>query len=167
MLANTLEYIQRLLFDFKYERDIREAFVFYYFHLIFEGYICLGLGFYCYNHGVDFYLFIKLLIITPFLFCVALSVCFMFNKNLKDPFSIFLVALTVYLTLIFPNIIGFYIGLIPVTILSTREDNSKITQVQKMEKEQLEHDIEIERQLLIERTMAKKAERLKKNESEE
>lgn len=123
MLENLLESLINILFDFSYERDIQEALVFYFVYLIFEYYFLIGIGFLgAGSHkNIDF---ICLLSAIPFIFCVGLSVCFMLKKNLKDPFSIFLVVLTLFLTIVFPNIIGFLIGLIPVTILSTKEVNA-------------------------------------------
>lgn len=123
MLKNLLEFLIKVLFDFSYERDLQEALVFYFFYLLFESYIVIGI---CFsgldNNSSDS---INLLTVIPFIFCLGIAVSFMFKKNLKDPFSIFLVALTMLLTLLFPNILGFYIGLIPISILSTREDNTE------------------------------------------
>ena len=163
MIKSSLEYLTCILFDFSHERDIQEALVFYFLYLLFEYYILIGIGILGFedNSNIDF---IPFLSVTPFLFCVILSVSFVLKKNLKDPFSICLVILTLFLTIIFPNIIGFYIGMIPVSILSTRENNSLKKEIQQMEQEKLEHEQWIEKQLLSEQiTRMKQDERNKQN----
>lgn len=165
MIEKILKFLISVLFDFSYERELLESLVFYFFYLIFEGCLVFGLGFYCYNKNIDFDFFFNLLQLVPFIFCTTFALSFMFKKNLKDAFSIFLVILTVFLTVIFPNLLGFYIGLIPVTILSTKEDCSLNKEIQKMEQEKLEHEQWIEKQLLTERAIASKLGTIRKHEN--
>lgn len=146
------------IFDFSYERNIQEALVFYFFYLIFEYYITIGICILELKHtNFDF---IRLLPTVPFIFCVGLSVCFMFKKNLKDPFSIFLIILCLFFTITTTNI---FIGLIPVTIFSTLEDCSQKKIIEESKKEWLEHERNLEKQLLTEKASANKLEEIKKH----
>lgn len=155
MLANTLEYIQRLLFDFRYDRNIQEAIMFYFFYLAVQWYLMVGFGILADNyHNLFFGL---LMFLSPYILNMTLAMCFIVKKNLHDNFSIFLAAFT-----FFGAILGPTIALMPVMILSTMWDNSPENIIKKFEREQLEHDIEVERQLWVENA-AKKLEESKNN----
>lgn len=153
MLVDTLEYIKRLLFDLKYDRNIQEAVMFYFFYLAVQWYLLVG-----FSILADYYnsfFFAVLTLASPFLLNIALAICIVIKKNLKDNFSLILVILTIIGAIFGPGV-----ALMPVMVLSTKWDNSPEGLIKKFEREQLEHDIEIERQLLLERA-AKKVEESK------
>lgn len=153
MLADTLEYIQRLLFDLKYDRNIQESVLFYFFYLAVQWYLIVGFSILA-DHYNSFF-FAVLTIASPFLLNIALAIGIVIKKNLKDNFSYILVILTILGAIFGPGA-----ALMPVMVLATTWDNSPEGIIKKMEKEQLEHDIEIERQLWIEQS-AKKIEEAK------
>lgn len=151
----------RCLYDFTYECDIQEALVFYFFYSIFIGYFIIGMGLaffegrfadfvysisdswgFVYDHFV-----VAFLSLIPFLLCSTVSVLIVLKKDLQNPFSVFLVLLTFFLTLIAPNCFSFYVGLIPISILMTMDDNS--------EKIKLELDGAKRKEIMMARKMEK------------
>lgn len=145
MLADTVEYIRRLLFDISYERDIQEAMMFYLFYLGVQWYSMVGFGIMADNSHSPFWGLLGIL--SPYLLNTALAIYTVVKKNLHDSFSIFLVGFTIVGAMLGPGI-----ALLPVVILSTMWDNSPEGVIKRLQKEQLEHDIEIERKLWAERS---------------
>ena len=125
------------LFNSSYERNIHEAFFFYFIYLFILGYIFIGVA--LTTSGLN-----DITILTPSVFCFWVSMQIVIKKGLiKDSPSQVLVVLSFALSL-FP---GFFIGLIPVTILTTREDKSAAPELEINRKRRIERALEIEKEL--------------------
>lgn len=182
----------KYLFDLSYDRNYEEALVFYFFYVIFAYFFagifnCLAEVF-SLDKFYDLMLFEPFLFYTS----LSVTFFIKKNLKDRDSiyFLTATVALTLLFPIIFAIasiysnggfgfeeefILGvkaglliwlipsFFLGCIPVALLSMKEDRSIRKIIKKWEKEQLEHDIEIERQLLLERTKAKKEKQLKDN----
>lgn len=166
------------LFDLRYERDIEDAFVFYFCYVVFAFFIAVFLNSNDNLPGLyDIGPFLVLLV--PFIFYTFLSISIFSKKNLKDTGSICLVLSTITLTLVIPICLGFFVaphyglnqgiewafmvwffpgllsGCIPVTFLTGKEDDSLLKRVRKLEKEDLQQEIDRKRQRLIKRVVQK------------
>lgn len=178
-----------VLFDFTYETNIYEAFVFYFFYVFF-GYFISGASIYIvailpFSHFI-------LVLLAPFIFYTFVSVSIIIKKNLKDRYSIYLICYTIALTLFMPLCLAWFslvwsnpfsanfiqecsmafrvcffpelaLGCIPVAILTMREDQSLKETIEKLEQEKLENERKIEKQLLTEQAIASKIEEIKKH----
>lgn len=152
----------RCLYDFSYECDIQEAVIFCFFYTVVVGYFFVGIG--CVltdgRFTTDFYNLVSALNIDyddfiyrvfqfiPFVFCGIISILIVLKKNLRNPFCLFLVFLTFFLTIVLYGFYAVFFGLFPASILMSMDDRSK-----KMQKE-LEEDIKHRR--LFERQLEKK-----------
>lgn len=194
MTINGFIFMFKNLFDLRYERNLEEAFVFYFFYTLFAFFFAGCLRFYTYVFSTKIHL--TLAFTAPFIFYTFIAISIFLRKNLKDISSIYLVFYTIVLTLFIP--LGFawvsfvwsnpfsanflqecgmafrvcflfelILGGIPSTFLSTKEDCSLNKEIQKMEQEKLEHEQWIEKQLLTERAIASKLETIRKQENNE
>lgn len=179
----------KYLFDLRYERDIEDAFVFYFCYVVFAFFIA-GLL----NSHIDtlpglYDIGPFLVLLVPFIFYTSLSIGIFYQKNLKDKGSIYLLLSTIALTLLIPVGLGFcavnfyrikggfegafmiwffpalLLGCIPVTFLTGKEDNSLLKQVRKLEREDLHQEIDIKRRRLIKRVISKNADEISDNQN--
>lgn len=168
-----------VLFDFTYETNIYEAFVFYFLYVFF-GYYISGVSIYLvailpFSHFV-------MVLLTPFIFYTFVAVRIRLKKDLKDRDSFYLVLFTIFITLFIPLILGMQLGLgafiiwffpglilgpVPAAILTMKEDCSLSKMFQKLDKEKLIKARELEKRILLESEAVRKAEEIKNNESNE
>lgn len=167
----------KYLFDLRYERDIEDAFVFYFCYVVFAFFIAVLL-----NSHIDtipglYDIGPLLVLLVPFIFYSSLSIGIFYKKNLKANENSYLVLFTIVLTLLIPIGVGFFVaphyglnegiewafmiwffpglllGCIPVTFLTGKEDDSLLKQVRKLEKEDLHQEIDRKKQRLIKRVI--------------
>lgn len=192
------------LFDLRYERNLEEALMFYFFYVIF----CFLISGVFYS-SANFLYFLSsyfsgiisiiltyyipfLTFFTPFIFYTYLSIILIFKKKLKDRYSLYLVFYTILITFFIPLTLGtcfglgflgytkgfkygiaamfidfffpcLFLGCIPIMLLSTREDNSLKSEIQEIEREKLENQRKIEKQLLIEHVIKIRQDEFKNN----
>src|SRR5574344_1110924 len=180
------------IFDLSFERNLEEALVFYFCYIVFCYYIvglcfCLSKIFYSdflylllYITPFIFYTFLSIYIIfkksirdfgsiclavysivitlfTPIVLLFFLEYLVKFKDMTRH--DILWGLLCTFFICLFPSIT---LGGIPVAILTTKEDHSIKNEIKKMEKEKLEHEQRIEKQLLTERVNRSKLEEIKK-----
>lgn len=182
----------RNLFDLAYERNTDEALVFYFFYLIFTYFIA-GLFYSLagvFHSDLLGYTCLALTFFVPCVFYTFLSISIMLQK--KNINSLYLVINTIAITFIIPLALGICIGFgflgynqgilngigiifvdyffcgtligcIPVTLLTMKEDNSSKKEVQQMEQEKLEHELWIDKQLMLERSARIQQEKIENN----
>lgn len=177
----------RCVYDYTYECDIQESFVFFFFYYIFEFYITISTALFIYNApfnsdffisfknaglGITICVFILGPTLIPLIINSILTISIIKKKRLKmKKMPLYLVALTLFLLIfscITPTFIGIVIGLIPPAFLMQSDDNSLEKEIQEMEKENLEQMIRVERLLLKEQVtrikMKKLQQLMQKNE---
>lgn len=106
----------------------------------------------------DVICYLSCIVLITFLLPLFWGICFGFGFLGYDAGFRYGI-LGTFMELFFMNL---WLGLIPVAILTTKKDYSLKPLIQKFEREQLEHDIEIERLLLIERAALRRMEALEK-----
>lgn len=166
MPTSTLEFIISVLFDFKYQRDIQEAVMFYFFYSFVQWFVCVVIGIFVINPNNDatFLFFMKHMYLIPLTFSMGLCIFIMIKKRLTNPFSLFLVLASALISI--SNIAVYLTNLFPAAILSTMEDMSPSKIVKQLEKERIEQEIRIESELAAERARSAVMEKMKKNEQD-
>lgn len=180
----------RCVYDYTYECDIQESFVFFFFYYIFEFYITINVALFVYyvylngnfsttfangyTAGLGLIMLAVLLgpTLIPLILNSILTICIIKKKRIKmKNMPLYSVLLTLFL-LVFschtPTVLGIVISLIPPVFLMQADDNSLEKEIQEMEKENLEQMIRVERLLLKEQVakirMKKLQQIMQKNE---
>lgn len=172
----------RCVYDYTYECDIQESFVFFFFYYILEFYIAINVALFIYyvllsgnfstTFGNGYTAGLGLIIcatllsptVIPLILNSILTICIIKKKRIKMknvPLSSFIFAI---LLLIFscltPTVLGIVVGLIPAAFLMQADDNSLEKEIKEMEKENLEQMIRVERLLLKEQVTKIKMKKL-------
>ena len=155
------------VYDLSHETEIYESVIFYFVYFIIEFYIAVICGFIFFmifdlselttkqRLNVEVYLFLFTPAVIPFIFCSILSAIIMIKKKIYKESMICLTVIALFLTLLSPNIIGMFSGLIMPAILMTFADNS-VEKYDKILKLKLaEQDRKIEMQLEKEQIIKK------------
>lgn len=144
------------LFDFASEKNLDEAFIFYFVTFIIGYYIAVSLGLFL-DHIHMHANFLKFL---PPIYCTSIAFRSILTKNLKGFGDTSLLINSTILPFIVAITVPFYCvglglcaGLIPATILTTREDNNFYLFDAIQKKEALERRRMIEKQLIKEQAI--------------
>lgn len=180
----------RCVYDYTYECDIQESFVFFFFNYIFEFYITINIALFFYyvylggnfsatfgngyTAGLGLVMLAFLLgpTVIPLILNSILTICIIKKKRIKIKnmplYSCIFVIFLLIFSCLTPTVIGIFIGLIPPAFLMQADDNSLEKEIQEMEKENLEQMMRVERLLLKEQVakirMKKLQQIMQKNE---
>lgn len=176
----------RCLYDYTYECNIYEAFVFWFCYFIFEFYISINVALFIYfillggnfsittprgyTFGLGLIIFAILFgaTIIPLILNSIITICIAIKKRAKlkkYPYIIFFITLILISTCFLPTFLGIMIGLIPPIFLMQKDDYSLEKEVLAMEKENLEQKLKVERLLANEQLSNIKLKQLEKRES--
>jgi len=120
------------LFNFAYERNSYEAFVFYFVFWVIGWYLSVSTLFVCFALDKAEISFFSMQLVDT-LYCVVLSISIILKKSLlKSPFSLCLL----FLSIILPFKFNLMLALIPVAILSTRGDKTEDPKAEEIGEEE-------------------------------
>lgn len=161
----------RYLYDYSQECGLEDSLVFYFVYYIIGYYLFVSFSALLASTEIIIYI----LLFFPSVFCALIATLLMNKKTLCDVASYFYLINTItlpfiaYLLLAFSGPMAVYtpfaglaLGLIPVAVLTSKEDKSFDKQWIEIEKERLTHMQSLEKQLQKERAIRLKNEEIKK-----